>query len=156
MPIGYADTEGSIKCRLKTKYADWAKNADWNKICRLERKMPIGQTIPDAAVLDVRVLDYHRRTHARSQCVCVCMCMYVCTCVISNDVRACVFACICMRACMCACACTSFPYRSSRRTSEVQKIIVAALPRAHPMERMAKSSAWPMDRAWPKEKAPQR
>ena len=111
MPIGYADTEGSIKCRLKTKYADWAKNADWNKICRLERKMPIGQTIPDAAVLDVRVLDYHRRTHARSQCVCVCMCMYVCTCVISNDVRACVFACICMRACMCA----SFPYRKSKK-----------------------------------------
>ena len=107
MPIGYADTEGSIKCRLKTKYADWAKNADWNKICRLERNMLIGQTIQigtkytDAAVLDVRVLDYHRRTHARSQCVCVCMCMYVCTCVISNDVRACVFACICMRAYAC-------------------------------------------------------
>ena len=117
MPIGYADTEGSIKCRLKTKYADWAKNADWNKICRLERNMPIGQTIPDAAVLDVRVLDYHRRTHARSQCVCVCMCMYVCTCVISNDVRACVFACICMRACMCACACTSFPNLGSPKNN---------------------------------------
>ena len=61
---------------------------------------------------------------------------------------------VCLRAYVCVRVCVHV-HAHRFQTSEVQKIIVAALPRAHPMERMAKSSAWPMDRAWPKERTPQ-
>ena len=137
MPIENKICRLGEKCRLEqnmpigTKYADWTNNTRCGRPGCACVGLP--QTHARAVAMCVRVHVYvrvHVRYLKRCACVCVCVHMY-----------ACVYVCMCMHIVS---------------LSEVQKIIVAALPRAHPMERMAKSSAWPMDRAWPKEKAPQR
>ena len=131
MPIGR-------KMPIGTKYADW------NEICRLDKQYPMRPSW-----MCVCWITTDARTRGRNVCACAC----VCTCARALSQTMCVR--VCLRAYVCVRVCVHV-HAHRFQTSEVQKIIVAALPRAHPMERMAKSSAWPMDRAWPKEKAPQR